>query len=180
MQAKRTKSDGFTLIETLVAITILLVAVVGPMTIAARGLQTAFFAREQVIAFSLGQEAIEFVRAERDENALQGSSWLSGIPGSCDRSNSSGCGIDVRTGSFRSCSSGCQLQYDSGSLSGNRGFYTYVTGELTPFTRRMWVEEVTGNQEAEVTVEVSWSSGLFGGTRTVTIQSRIFNHYDAF
>ena len=182
MKYLRTQSAGFTLIETLVAITILLVAMAGPMTIAARGLQNSFYAREQVTAYSLGQEAIEFVRAVRDGNALTGDAWLDGIPASCDRSNTEGCGMDIRTSEFYDCAASsdtCTLNYDTGALSGNRGFYTYELGNQTIFTRRMWVDEVVADQETEVTVEVSWASNLFGGDRTVTLQSRIFNHYDS-
>lgn len=174
--------SGFTLVETLVAITILLVAIVGPMTIAARGLQSAFFAREQVTAYALGQEVLDLMRAVRDENAIAGSNWLSGIPSSCARSNAAGCGIDMRTRSFRNCSSGnaCRLLYDPGSLSGHaqRGMYNYTTGDASPFTRRMWVDQVVGGREAEVTVEVSWLSSAFRAQRTVTLQTRIFNIYD--
>ena len=36
-------SKGFTLVETLIAIAVLLVAVVGPMTIAAQGLQNTIY-----------------------------------------------------------------------------------------------------------------------------------------
>lgn len=173
---------GFTLIETLVAVTILLVAIVGPMTIAARGLQSAFFAREQVTAYALGQEALDLIRAIRDENAIAGRGWLSGIASSCARSNASGCGIDMRARSFRNCGTGsaCQLRYDSGSLSGHaqRGMYNYATGDMSPFTRRIWVDQVAVGREAEVTVEVTWLSTVFRAERTVTLQTRIFNIYD--
>jgi type II secretory pathway pseudopilin PulG len=61
---------GFTLVETLVAITVLLVAIVGPMTIAAQGLQASFFAREETTAVYLAQEGIEAVERARDNGAL--------------------------------------------------------------------------------------------------------------
>lgn len=180
-------SRGFTLVETLVAISILLVAIVGPMTIAADGLQNTFYAREQVTAYMLAQEGMELVRAARDQNALADSAWLAGIASACATSNADGCGIDVRdaedlSGSFFDCAgTACQLHYDDGSLAGNRGFYTYeVVDEPTQFTRRIWIEEVVGDREAEVTVEVTWATGvLSGGEQTVTIQSRLFNHFDS-
>ena len=177
----RTGTHGFTLIETLVAISILLVAVVGPMTIAAQGLQNAFYAREQVTAYLLGQEAIEILRSIRDENAIAGASWLAGVPETCAAYNFDGCGVDVRTFEFTDCgesSDACQINYDSGALSADRGFYTHEAGDGTAFTRRMWVDEVAGDQEAAVTVRVSWTSGIFAGERTVTLQTYLFNHYD--
>lgn len=170
------RSRGFTLVETFVAISILVVAIVGPMTIAARGLQSAFFARDQMTAVYLGQEAVEIIRSVRDQNALLGQSWLAGIPASC--SSGDGCGIDVRDGSFRACApvSNCQLLYDDSPLAGNRGVYTYESGTPSVFTRVIHVEETSADQEAEITVEISWQSPLTA--KTVTVQSLIFNQYD--
>lgn len=62
---------GFTLIETLVAITLLSVAIVAPMALAAQSLATAYYARDQITAFYLAQEAIESVRAIRDAQILK-------------------------------------------------------------------------------------------------------------
>lgn len=177
-------NKGFTLVETLVAITILLVAIVGPMTIASRGLQTAFFARDQIAAFYLAQEGVEYVRWVRDSNALQGNAWLSGLS-ACNSNN--GCKFDMRnTSSVTACpasGNGCRLHYDPGSMNGssNRGFYYHGSGSsnLTPFTRRMWINEIDNGREAEIIVEVSWDSGLFSNERVITTQSRIFNQYDS-
>lgn len=165
---------GFTLVETMVAITILILAIVGPMTIASRGLQSAFFAKEQFIAVSLNQEAIEFVRRMRDENALNGNGWLDGIPASCNEQD--GCGIDVRSESFVDCytTDACRLNYDSSALSGNRGFYTYMAGNPTQFTRR--VHLFVNGDEAEVRSTVSWQSSIY--PKTLTTQTIILNEFD--
>jgi prepilin-type N-terminal cleavage/methylation domain-containing protein len=171
---------GFTLVETLVAISILLVAIVGPMTIAAKGLQSAFYAREQITAFWLGQEGVELVRELRDQSALEHENWLANIPPSCGNAN--GCGLDARGVAVNNCTAGnnCRLNYDDGPLAapGHRGFYTHAAGTPSQYTRRIFVQESSNNKEAIVTVEVSWQSGLFGAAKTVTIQSRIFNQYD--
>jgi prepilin-type N-terminal cleavage/methylation domain-containing protein len=182
LDKKEKHSRGFTLVETLVAITILLVAIVGPMTIAARGLQTAFFAREQITAFSLAQEGVELVRAMRDASALRGENWLTNIPPAVCNSTG-GCGLDSRGTTLFLCgaptATNCRLTYDTGSLSNRRGFYSYATGNpQTIYTRRIFVNETVFGKEAEVTVTVSWQSGLFAGIKTVTIQSRIFNQYN--
>ena len=64
-------SRGMTLIETLVAISILAVAIVAPMTLTMQSLSSAYYARDQVVASNLAQEAIESVRAVRDGNILR-------------------------------------------------------------------------------------------------------------
>jgi prepilin-type N-terminal cleavage/methylation domain-containing protein len=54
--------EGFTLIETLVAVAILLIAVVGPMKIADQGAKLGVRSRDELTASYLAQDAIEFIR----------------------------------------------------------------------------------------------------------------------
>lgn len=61
---------GFTLIETLVAVTILTLAVVGPLFTANRAIVAAQMSRDQLTASYLAQEGIEYVRAVRDNEYL--------------------------------------------------------------------------------------------------------------
>ncbi len=61
---------GMTLIETLVAVTILTVAIVAPMQLTISSLASANYARDQILAANLAQEAIESVRSKRDGNIL--------------------------------------------------------------------------------------------------------------
>lgn len=63
-------SRGFTLIETMVAIALLMVALIPPMSLAAQSLTTAYFARDQITAFYLAQEGVEIVRSVRDANII--------------------------------------------------------------------------------------------------------------
>ncbi len=69
---RRTFKEGFTLIEALVGITILLVAVIGPLYIAFQGVTLAFLARDQTIASFLAQEGVEFVRFRINTNDNEG------------------------------------------------------------------------------------------------------------
>ncbi len=74
------KNKGFTLLETLVAISILIVAITAPLAIIAQALRSSYYARDQVTAYYLAQEAVEFLRNKRDNTGLQGgiesSEWL--------------------------------------------------------------------------------------------------------
>ncbi len=82
---------AFTIIETLVAISILLLALTGPLVIVSQSLKASYYARDQITAFYLAQEAIEYIRNLRDASAISTASpltadnWLMGIYGnSCD------------------------------------------------------------------------------------------------
>ena len=61
---------GFTLIETIVAVAILIAAVVGPVALIGHSLFSASFSRNDLIANNLAQEGIELFRAIRDNNVL--------------------------------------------------------------------------------------------------------------
>lgn len=84
------KNKGFTILETLVAITIILIAITGPLDIIAHSLKASYYSRDEVTAFYLAQEAIEYARNERDNNELNDNTtvdgWLVGAVGSQDGS----------------------------------------------------------------------------------------------
>ena len=61
---------GFTLVETMIAVTILTFAVAGPLFTASRAIIAAQISRDQLIASYLAQEGIEHVRAMRDNEYL--------------------------------------------------------------------------------------------------------------
>ncbi len=77
---------GFTIIETLVAISILVIALTGPLAIIAQALRSSYFARDQITAYYLAQEAVEYIRNARDKNGLEAAivgkaadEWLDGV-----------------------------------------------------------------------------------------------------
>lgn len=58
---------GFTLIETFIAISILMIVIVGPLTISQRSLASAKYARDRISAYYLAEDAIEYIRHLRDD-----------------------------------------------------------------------------------------------------------------
>lgn len=88
--------NGFTIIESLVAVAILLLALTGPMTLAERSLASAEVARQELTVLYLAQEGIEFIRNTRDSNFLvdkrEKEDWLNGLS-KCTLVN--GCGVDL-------------------------------------------------------------------------------------
>lgn len=79
MTNKQSSKRGFTIIETLVAITILVIAVTGATSAIQTGISSYIFSKNQIIAFYLVQEGFEQIRNMRDENSLKDQPWLTGI-----------------------------------------------------------------------------------------------------
>ncbi len=67
---KKRLNFGLTMVESLVAISILTIAVIGPLSIIAQALQTSYYTRDQMTAHYLAQEAIEYVRNMRDRQGI--------------------------------------------------------------------------------------------------------------
>ncbi len=61
---------GFTLVETLVALAVILAATVGPVSLITRGLSDFSFSKNKLIATNLAQEGIELIRAVRETNIV--------------------------------------------------------------------------------------------------------------
>lgn len=155
-----------TLIETLVAITILSVAIVAPMSLTIQSLLAAYYARDQVVAFNLAQEAVESVRAVRDGNILR---IALNIPeGSCTPTNLL-CGIpidadfmiDTRDNVITRCDADGTAACSPLQTDPAQTFYGYQSGWIdTPFIRTVRAEFVDGsNNEVRLTVTVTRPGG---------------------
>lgn len=153
------KTKGFTLIETLVAISILILAVTGAFSAAQSGISSAIFSKDQIVAFYLAQEGVEYVRNMRDQNGLDVDGtvgWLDGIAGEDDPCEAGApCYIDAVNDEILRCPGTCP----NIKLNEN-GFYTHQSGVDTKFKREVKVETVIPNQEVAITVTVTWSKGL--------------------
>lgn len=190
---KTQKSIGFTLIETMVAISLLLLAVIEPMTLTAQSLMSAYYARDQMTASNLAQEAIEAVRAARDANILfiatcnpkvQNCSRdvFEGIP----HDPSDAFTVDTTTdGSIRSCGGVCPALQTNGTLYGYtspRGGLTGGTITDTTFVRTVhacYIQLGGGcagtpvTDEVRLRVDVTWRTGSYP-TRTITIYENLY------
>lgn len=158
-------NDGFTLVETLIAITILISAVIGPMTVVQKSLSSANFAKSQIISFHLAGEAIEYIRNKRDGNTLNGVSWTNGLSECIGKK----CAVDVVNDTISQCSENCpNLQFDPAN-----GFYGYDSDwESSMFNRIIEIKSVN-QEELSVLVTVSWKNGVF--TKEFSVRENLFN-----
>jgi prepilin-type N-terminal cleavage/methylation domain-containing protein len=167
---------GFTLIETLVAVLLLTTAVAGPLTIASKGLSAALIARDQMIAFYLAQDGIEYIRFVRDSNKLGGAAWLNGLD-ACQ--GASGCTIDPSTATITACPSSGGCPAIRKHVAAGNTFFSYDSGDsVTPqnFVRTITLATPTTGEttEAILTVAVSWRAQS-GVTRTVTVRENLLD-----
>lgn len=171
---------GFTLVETLVAISVLLLVIIGPMTVAQKGIQNAYYANEQVTATFLAQEAIEAVRTLRDTQALvafkavPGGSTIGWIPtGSCP--DNVACAYTGSTFGTCALNNNCILKYDA-----NTKKYSHTSGVDSPFVRKVTIQNFS-NISQQITVEVTWTNKIFGSTqRSVKLQTWLYDHYKRY
>ena len=67
---------GFTLVETLIAIFILLLAITGPLSVAYQSMTYVRFASDRAIATMLAQDAMEYIIAKKNFNIASGENWM--------------------------------------------------------------------------------------------------------
>jgi len=159
---------GFTLLEALVAISVLMVAIAAPITIAQKGLSSAVYTKSQMIASYLAQDAIEYVKNKRDENVMNERDWLDGF---ADCLEPAFCRVDTIA------SGGVGLiSPDSGSpkilYKDSNNFYGYNGTVETNFTRKVIITKVS-DIEAKLNVVVQWGTDV---DNKVDVTTLIYNY----
>ena len=157
-----TTNNGFTIVESLVAIAVLVLAVTGAASAIQIGISSYIFSKDQIIAFYLAQEGFEQVRNIRDENGLKSQNWLTGISANssdpCYFGNA--CIVDpVNSNIPTRCSAGpgnCPVLRQDAST----GFFGYEPSwSATIFRREIVLTEINAD-EISILVTVDWSKGI--------------------
>lgn len=153
---------GFTLLETLVAISILLIAVVGPMSIIGRSLPQSAYARDHAIAVNLAQEGIEAIRQKRDSNMLR--DW-NGTTTAWD--SELGVGhyfVNPMSAAILSfCGGSCSLDSQKIRQNSSGWYYQSSTGGAgleTKFQRIIQIQSSSAVHEKKITVIVLWVDSM--------------------
>lgn len=174
--------SGFTLIETLVAISLLTVAIVAPMSLVTQSLSTAVYARDQVTSYNLAQEGIEALRTIRDGNVLanalysEGRDLLDGIP------IGTAFTIDARestaASAISSCAGTCPPLQTDGTLYGYESGWTDTYFTRTLFAAYVGPSSINSGQDAiRISVTVTWRTSN-NQTRSFTIYENMYRWVD--
>lgn len=170
---------GFTMVETLVSVAILMMAIAGPLTIAQKGLSSALLAQDQATASFLAQDAMEFIKNIKESNILNRSKdeFADKIDECTVESNP--CSIDTVVGnpnaSLNNYSSAGIAHCNPSStckLNLTTAGYTHTSGTPTKFSRYFYLKRYLNNQDQyQITVVVEWNRLI---NHSVVYQSNIF------
>ena len=195
------RETGFTLLETVVALTVILAAVLGPVSLVTRGLFTFSLAKNRIIAVNLAQEGLELVRLIRENNVacddINGSvqrQWNQDPRGGLmtllrvgadanDFRDAAVCGNS--TIAFPHMSSSCseRIRFVPSVDLPNGGTYGYAGSEVTIFSRCIDIASgvniasptagIPHADQMDVVSTVSWSE--HGAPYTAVVRERLYN-----
>ncbi len=182
---------GFSLVETLVAISILSMSILGTFTAVQTSLAQASFSKDQITAFYLIQDAMESIRNVRDTNDIKffnnvaGTHWTSGLTfDEADQCFGSMCTVDTANiastmPTFTKCVGQCPFlnqNTDATAVSSptyKAYGYTNASGwTSSKFKREISFQSISANEMVAI-VTVNWTSGLF--SKSITVKQSFFN-----
>lgn len=184
---------GFTLLETMVALAVLMAAIVGPVSLVTRGILDFSFAKNKTIAANLAQEGIELIRTVRDNNIMcdllngPAATWEwnrdpeGGLLASASREVAADAAVPITCSTIiintprLALYTGQTIKFNSSS-----GLYGY-SGEDTLFTRRVDIKSppdspdagITASDQMDVISSVRWMER--GLAREMILRERLYN-----
>ncbi len=182
---KKKLEKGFTLIETFIAITVLLIAIAGPFTLVMKALSAAKATKGQIISTYLAQEAIEYVRNIRDENILTGNNWLTDLNGRRVKADGTteicldcNCVAEkcILNAPIRRDVTTCEGDCPPIRFNAETKLYGYSNESGwadSVFTRTVEIEEIEDNVEVIVTVTMEWQDG--SNNREFVVKEHLLN-----
>ncbi len=183
------KNSGFTLLETLVAILMLTFALSSLLSIITNSLFSAKYAKNELTATYLAQEAVDYIRNDRDSTAFQNGNWTGFLDHYGDHAtatlcySSTGCSFEVTDWSYTTnivyCDPGfiplygtltCPQFFMDKTLPSS-AFYHYNSNMLgaiqVPFKRQVHLDLANSDEEVRITVTVEWLNGSIVKSQTI-------------
>lgn len=152
---------GQLLIESGIAISILVVGLLGILGLLSRSLSLNNVVSSQYIASNLAAEGIEVVKNLLDANVIQfKSAWNDGFSSGSFEVEYNTINLPLNTYQDRF------LSFDPSTHT-----YNYGTGQLTPYKRD--IEIINNGDEIQVNSIVSWQ--IRGGSYSINLEDHFFN-----
>ncbi len=170
MKEEGRKIQGFTLIEVVIALFLVIVGIGGAFTLIQQVISFISISSSKLTAAYLSQEGIEIVRNVRDTNWLEGGTnpWDEGLT-DC----STGCIVDYNHSYGPNQLDPNLPVYASQYLNIDAsGFYSYSSGTPTSFKRRITIGK-PNSDTLEVSVQVQWEER--GRTHIITARENLYN-----
>ena len=168
-------SKSFTLLEVILAITVLTLAVGGSFALISQTIASVSVIQSKLIASYLIQEGIEIVKNIRDTNWLKLQPWDQSLE---ERDYE----VDYDDLTLTECSSPCDYDHSLHFLKiPNQGFYNYDLGDPTIFKRKITISDkvdldnpLDGKMDKlKVSVEVLWAER--GKMHSIIAQEYLYN-----
>ncbi len=151
---------GSVLLESLIAITVLTIGMLGVFSLLSRSVGLTRVVANQYIGAHLAAEGIELIKNMIDTNTLVPRAWNAGLASGI---------YEIAYGSGLEPDNNRTLFYDSGS-----GLYDYASGDIaTTFKRQVQITRI-GAFELQVNSRVSWTT-RGGGEFNVDLEDHFFN-----
>lgn len=158
------KNDGFSLMEVMVAIAVLLVGIVGLISLLNFIVVSGRVSADRLIAINLAQEGLEVVHNSRDRSA-DWASWISDGNYDAELGLLSPAPGAPYVWILKKNPSTYKLNYDSST-----GFYGYTMGTVSNFSRKIIISTLSST-EKKITTQVTWSE--HGRAHTLSIEGRL-------
>jgi len=184
---------GFSLVEALVAISILSLSIAATFSAVQNGIQSSTLAKDQITAFYLTQEGMEFVRNIRDENALQnlggtGANWLAGLSSGANDPCWYGNGGNNNSQKMCTVDSSAKQITTVSCPSNNLNSCPYIKQDLATglfgynsnwqdshFKRWIVFQKMPNtDNEVVVTIYITWTES--GGAQSFQVSESLLNH----
>lgn len=196
-------NKAFSLVEVLVAITILLLVMAGPMRVLTQSTNSTTFSSEQIVAYFLAQEGLELVQLGRDnlvlgdfKDKILGTSvepdpWVRFQldfarcigANTCGVTPNTSVGTNPKSLTVTNCNTAgsCLLYLNSATSTRARYTHTAAGNTPTPYTRTVKIGIITVNgkiQGAVATSTVTWRTGSLVADQKVELVTYLTNVYD--
>lgn len=156
---RKKRESGYLLIESVVAITLLIVGFLGMLALLSNSIALNRVINDQFIANYLAAEGIEIIKNLIDSNVIQGRPWNE----------------NINVGDFEVDYQSSQLEVNQNryillDLANNR--YGYGNGDQTAFKRTVYIDFVSPEQ-VKVNSIVKWTSRR--GKFEINLEDHFFN-----